>query len=345
MKNILNKILIPLCLFIMIITISNKVNAESFSSNKNSVTIGENFTITISGINGKVTVSSNDKVSLSKTGTMWVTGSIAISGTAKKEGTGTITIKLVDATNTGANPKDLSGTTKNINITVKKKEEEKQEQTSSNQSKPSTTNNTQNSNKKTNNTNNKTNQTKKTETKKETTVVETKEKEEATPEWGIASIILTAIKDNGEKTNIELDKKFDINVYDYSCTVDSDVRTIQLQPEAYEYNDFITITGLDKDLQEGENIVSLKLAKNGQKELNYIIKVNKTKQEEAEVLKEEPEVLAATLPCSEITSQICLPIWGFVLIELITILVTICVTILFLKKVVLNKNIKKEQEG
>lgn len=331
MRKILNKMLILLCLFFMTITISNKVNAESLSSNKNTVNIGESFTITISGINGKVTVSANDKVGLSNAGTMWVTGQTTISGTAKQEGTGTVTIKLVDATTTGANPKDLSGTTKNINMTVKKKEEVKQETPATPNKTTSTTtsNKTQTNNNKTNTTTNKNN---KTETKKETPVVETKEEEEATPLWGISEVKLVGVKENEEKIDLELDKKFDINTYEYSCNVSNEIKKIDIQKEAYEYNEFVTINGNQGDLKEGENIITLKLAKEGQNELVYTIKVNKEEKPEEAVIT-NTDIVEENKQATE--KMITMPIWSFIVLEILLVIAASSITFA-VTRIVLN---------
>lgn len=320
MRKILNKILILVCLFFITITLSNKVNAESFSANKSTVNIGENFTVTISGINGKVTVSGNDKVSLSNSGTMWVTGQTTIQATATKEGTGTVTIKLVDATTTGANPKDLSGTTKSVNIAIKKKEEVKQETpVTTNKTTPTTnSNNTQNNNKKANNSSNK---TAKTETKKEVTpVVETKEQEEATPQFGINSLKLIGITELEERVDLNLDKEFNINTYEYSCNIPSNIKKIEIQKDATPYNDFIKINGLEEELKAGENVITLKMVKEGENELTYTIKINKE------------ETKDVTAPIEEETRKekqpimVSMPLGWFIVLQIAILAVEVVVT-------------------
>lgn len=333
MKKIVNKILLSICLFCITIALSNQVKAESFSSNKSSVTVGESFTITISGINGKVTISSNDKVSLSNKGTVWVTGSMTITGTAKSVGTGTVTVKFNDATTTGANPKDLSGQSRSVNVTVKEKEQEKPKTETPTQTTTKKPTNTQTSNK--TNTTTKNNNTKKNEQNKtKTEIVATEEKEEATPLWGINEVKLIGVKENGEKVDLQLDKTFNITTYDYLCNVSSDIKRIEVQKEAYEYNDFVKITGIEEDLKDGENIITLKLAKEGQKELIYTIKVNKEAkpqeiQTSTEVIEEEKEEKTDT--------YVCIKLWKFILLEIVIVAIAVIITFLITKKVICDK--------
>lgn len=330
MKNKIHKIWAGLFTLFIIMVLSTQVKAESFSANKSSVTVGDSFTVTISGINGKVTVSSNDKVSLSSKGTMFVEGSMTITGTAKSLGTGTVTVNLIDVTTTGANPKELTGT-RNINVTIKEKEVQKPATTTpttSTQNKPTTSTTKKTETTKTT--------TKKTETK---TVTPTQEKEEATPQWGIYAVKLTGIKENEEKIDIELDKQFNINTYEYSCNVASDVKKIEIQKEAYDYNEFVTINGLEEDLKTGENIITLKLSKEGQQELTYTIKVNKEEKQE-----EEPtEAVNAEVVTEETKEEkqpiiVSMPLWCFIILELLIIVATATGTFFVMTKIISKKN-------
>lgn len=319
-----SKLLVSVIILFTIITMSVRVNAQSFSSNKKTVTVGESFSVTISGVNGQVKISSNDKVNLSTSGIIFIHGSQTITGTAKNIGTGTINIKYLNATTSGADPIELDGKQNSVSVTIKEKEVAKAPA-------PTTPSQTQAS------TNNKT--TKKKETsKKETTkketekavtkeITPTQEKEEATPEWGISEVKLVGIKSNGESIDIELDKKFDIKTYEYFCNVSSDIQKIEIKKEAYEYNNYVSISGLEEDLKDGENIITLKLSKEGQEELTYTIKVNKeaapTEQISTDINENEQKKDGI---------RVSMPLWGFILLEIIVVSLTAGITIFIMKK-------------
>lgn len=334
MKKLLNRILVSICLFCLTIFISNVVKAESVSSSKSSVTVGESFTVTISGVNGKAVISSNDKVSLSVKGTQWIYGSLTITGQTKSVGTATVTISFIDATTKGKGARDISNTSKRVSVTVKEKEQPKPTNPTT-QPTPTTTKPqpTKTTTKKTT--------TKKTETKKQdekkTEITPTEEKEEATPEWGIADVKLVGIKENGEKVEIELDKQFNINTYDYTCNVTADIKKIEVNKEAYEYNEFVTISGVEEELKPGENIITLKLSKEGQNDLIYTIKVNKEEQTE-EVNAEVLDVLAER---KDEKTMINMPIWAFILMEIAIIAATAGISVIVTKEVISKKSINK----
>ena len=131
MKRIKNLSLIVI-IFIIGILINTNVYAAGIgmSVNKSSAYVGDSFSVTISGINGKVKISGNSNVSLSTSGTQWVEGSMTITGTTKSEGTGTITVTPIDASTTGADPVEVTtGASKNIKITKKVEQTPQQPQT------------------------------------------------------------------------------------------------------------------------------------------------------------------------------------------------------------------------
>lgn len=335
MKSILFKILIIICL--IFVAFYTNVQAATFGlkASKTEVTVGESFNVTISGIYGKVTISGSN-TSISPSGSQFVDGSLTLTCNTNKEGTAKVTVTAHEAATTGANPQEVSET-KSVTVNVKAKPIVEQP-------KPPAPTNTQTSNK--TNTSNKptttkktTTTTKKTETKKETPVVETKEEEEATPLWGISEVKLIGVKENDEKIDLELDKKFDINTYEYLCNVSNDVKRIEVQKEAYEYNEFVTITGIEEDLKDGENIITLKLSKEGQNELLYTIKVNKeAKQEEiqsvsAEVIENKDEKKNASIS---------MPVWSFILLEFAIVIITAVITFFVTKKIILSKDKTKK---
>ena len=233
MKRIKN-LSLTVIIFIIGILINTNVYAAGIgmSVNKSSAYVGDSFSVTISGINGKVKISGNSNVSLSTSGTQWVEGSMTITGTTKSEGTGTITVTPIDASTTGADPVEVTtGASKNIKITKKVEQTPQQPQTP-----PTTTNKTTN-----------------TDKKDKEKVVETKEKEEATPELGIHSLKLIGVKENGEEIEISLDKEFNIKTFEYACDVTNDIKTLKIEKEAYEYNDIVKISGLDEELKISSN--------------------------------------------------------------------------------------------
>lgn len=305
MKRIKNLSLIVI-IFIIGILINTNVYAAGIgmSVNKSSAYVGDSFSVTISGINGKVKISGNSNVSLSTSGTQWVEGSMTITGTTKSEGTGTITVTPIDASTTGADPVEVTtGASKNIKITKKVEQTPQQPQTP-----PTTTNKTTN-----------------TDKKDKEKVVETKEKEEATPELGIHSLKLIGVKENGQEIEISLDKEFNIKTFEYACDVTNDIKTLKIEKEAYEYNDIVKISGLDEELKIGENVVTLKLSNKG-KEVVYTIKI--TKQEKIET--DETNLISAE---PEKTKEIIvsIPLVWFIILEIAIVVVSVTVTILVLK--------------
>lgn len=167
---------------------------------------------------------------------------------------------------------------------------------------------------------------KKTEKAKEK-VVETKEKEEATPELGIHSLKLIGVRENGEEVEIVLDKEFNIKTFDYTCDVANDIKTLKIEKEAYEYNDLVQISGLDEELKVGENTITLKLASNG-KEVTYTIKV--TKEEKVDV--DETNLVSAQ-PEERKEIVVSIPLMWFIVLELVIVALSVAVTIIVMNYV------------
>lgn len=333
MKIKLKNIIIAMIVFIMTVVIHTNVNAAGIGMkiNKSSAYVGDTFSVTISGINGKVKISGNSNISLSTSGTQWVEGSMTITGTTKSVGTGTITVTPIDVSTTGANPEEVTtGNSKSITISEKPAQPEQTPQ------KPTQTTPT----------NNKTT-TKKTENKKtETPVVETKEKEEASSEFGIHLLKLIGVKETKEEVEITLDKAFDIKTFEYTCNIANDIKTIRIEKEAYEYNDLVQISGLEEELKVGENNVTLKLAKDG-KEVSYQIKITK---EEAK--NEETEATNAIVeqPQQKETMMVSMPLIWFILLEIVIVALSVGTTIIVMNHIKKNpyqkedKKQKKEKE-
>lgn len=122
MKGKFKKITFSIIGGIILLLFSPRVSATSagLSINKSSVYIGDTFTVTISGINGRVKVSSSTNVTLSATGSQFVDGSVSITGTAKSVGNATITVTPEDATTSSADPVEIDApSSRSINVIEK----------------------------------------------------------------------------------------------------------------------------------------------------------------------------------------------------------------------------------
>lgn len=284
MKNKLVKLWV-LASMVSLIVFHTKVEAATFglSASKKEVTVGESFNVTISGIYGKATISGKN-VQLSTNGSQFVDGSLTITATTKSVGNATVTVTVSEAATTGKDPQEVSGT-KSVSVVVK----EKQAKPVTQPAKQTTTTTATTQNNKNTTTKKATQNTKKTETKK-TQVVEVKEKEEASSEFGIHNLKVIGVKENGEEMELTLDKPFNIKTLEYTSQAENDIKTVKFEKEAYEYNDLVQILGLDEGLKEGENVITLKLQKD-EKEISYLIKIVKeAKKEEAEPTNTEPVV-------------------------------------------------------
>lgn len=307
MKKIKNSTIFAIILTILVIGIHTNIHAAGMgmSINKSSAYVGDSFSITISGINGKVSISGNSNVSLSTSGTKWVEGSMTITGTAKSVGTGTITVTPIDASTTGADPVEV---TKAVSKSITIKEKEKMVETSPAQTTTSTTATSKNTTSTTNNT--------KTAAK---TKVETKVEDD----FYISAITLKGIKENGEQVEIGLSPEFNKDTYEYTCNIAADIQKIDLQKDAGDYTNSIVVTGLD-ELTEGENTIKLLLAAEDHESKTYTIKVIK---EAKEVIENEPEPeqeenIENNKEKAE-TKMISMPVYLFIIMQIIIIVVEV----------------------
>ena len=287
------------------------------SINKSSAYVGDTFSVTISGINGKVSISGNSNVSLSESGTKWVEGSMTITGTAKSVGTGTITVTPLDASTTGADPVEVTAATSK-SITIKEKEAEPQPQPT--QTPTTTTKNT------TSNT--------KTTTKTETKAAETKRQQE--DDFYIFSITLKGIKEDGEQINLDLSPEFNQDTYEYTCSIASDIQKIDLQKDAGDYTNSVIVTGLD-ELAEGENIIKLLLAAEDHESKTYTIKVIKEESKEAIAdVPNQEENINNNKEKTE-TKMISMPLYAFIIMQIIIVAIEIIVICFIPWKKILKK--------
>lgn len=319
MRKIKNSTIFVIIFTILVIGIHTNTYAAGIgmSINKSSAYVGDTFSVTISGINGKVSISGNSNVSLSTSGTKWVEGSMTITGTAKSVGTGTITITPIDASTTGADPVEVTKAVSK-SITIKEKEAEPQPT----QTPSATTKNTTS--------------TTKTTTKTETKVAETEKQQE--DDFYIVAITLKGIKENGEQAEIELSPEFNKDTYEYTCNITSDIQKIDLQKDAGDYTDSVIVTGLD-ELAEGENIIKLLLSAEDHESKTYTIKVIKeeSKVEIADVSEQEENINSNKEKVK--TKMISMPLYLFIIMQIIIIVIEIIV-IYFIpwKKIIKKKN-------
>lgn len=269
------------------------------SINKSSAYVGDTFSVTISGINGKVSINGNSNVSLSESGTKWVEGSMTITGTAKSVGTGIITITPIDASTTGADPVEVTAPTSK-SITIKEKEVEPEPQPTTPQT-PSTAT-TKN-------------------TTKTTTKTETKQQED---NFYIFSVTLKGEKEDGEQISLELSPEFNKDTYEYTCNIASDIQKIDVQKDAGNYTDSVIVTGAD-ELVEGENIIKLLLAAEDHESKIYTIKVIKEESKEAIVdVPKQEENMNSNKEKAEI-KMISMPLYAFIIMQIIIVVIEIIV--------------------
>lgn len=302
-NKIIGIIAITFCLLILFHTKAYAANI-GMSISKSSAYVGDTFTVTISGINGKVNITGNSNITLDKTGSHFVEGSMTISGTTKSVGTGKITVTPVDVTTTAAEPEQITAAASR-SITIKEKEVEKPKETTSTTTKQETT---------------KTTTTKKNETKKE----EVKQEEKKEVNFYISTMSLKGINENEEQIDITLSPEFNKDTYEYTCNVPADVNKIQIEKDAGEFNDFLTVTGLEEELKEGENVITIKLEKEGQETKTYTIKVIK-EAKVVETVENLDENIQETKQEEKTIPMISMPVWQFILIQIAIIIAEVIV--------------------
>ncbi len=310
MKKKQFKIIIT-CIISLVLIGCMKVYAASMgmSINKSSGYIGDTFTVTISGINGRVNITSNSNVSLNITGSQWVDGSLTITGTAKGVGTGTITVTPVDASTTAAEPEEVTKA-ETRSITIKEKEPEPSTPTNPTPTTP-TPSQTTTTPKKTN-----------TNTNKTTTPKTEEPKEEKQDDFYINKVVLTGVKENDEKVDISLSPEFQKDIYEYTCHVGAEIQKLELEKEAGDYTNSIIVTGLE-ELKEGENSITLQLAAENHEAKTYTIKVTKEAQKTIENIVPVGENVSKT-GIAEIKT-ISMPLWVFIVMQILIIIIEVLI--------------------
>lgn len=316
MKNLKCKVLFILFLAISIAILSYKITyaaSMNMSISKTSGYVGDTFSVTISGVNGRVYISSNSNISINKSGSQFVDGSLTITGTAKSVGTGTITVTPEDVTTTAAEPEEVTATASR-SITIKEKEIEnpKPETTTKQQpvSKPTTTKSSQ------------VKTSKKNDSQKENT--------KKSEDFYITKLVLNGVNENDQYVEIEMTPEFNKDIYEYECRIASDIKKIEIEKDAGEFTDSIVITGLD-EIKEGENIIKVELVEEGYETRTYTIKVIKEKQENNEGEKEQ-----ADLKEEKTTTIVSMPL--YVLIIMATLIIIIEAVLMW----ILDKRLKNK---
>lgn len=335
-----------LCIFIMIM-IGKQVKAESISTTSSlELKEGETKTIQIKGnkVTGNLTAKSSDSsiasVSLGSQG--WIEdNTITATITAKREGN--VTIKIYSTKSGGASSVVSSVTAEDVDVstTCTVKVTSKQEiapEVPSNVNKENETkggtvseggNNNGTSNAEKTNTGTSASTTSKTsgdstktvtkahETKK---VEETKEKEEATPQFGLNSLILKGIKVLGEEVEIGYSPTFGISTYEYNVEVENDVKEINAILDAGIYQENVKVEK-PEELKVGENTITIKMQKEGQNDVIYTIKVNKKEQETVETSAEVEEKEEKRKEKKEFMIE--MPIMYFILLQAAIIIIEV----------------------
>lgn len=338
MKKINNKkILVFIGIFFTLLLIMQvKSYAGSFSiscSPSGTVEPGSQVTISITGNNatGKVSITATN-ITLSSS-TVWIEDNTkTITGIAGADGT-TAKIKATATDVSDSTTGDAITGSKSTSINIKKKEVEvkpvtptKPNETPTN--KNTNTNKTTTTTKKNNNTQSSKNQTQNTQG---TVKQQENKEEEESHKIGVYYLYIEAVKENGEKEEVKLDKEFNYDVYEYNCTVNELVQKLEIQKEAYEYNDLVEIIGAD-EIKYGENIITITVKKDEQ-EVTYKINVFKEGKEEIEEVNEEINENEIQETKEKQSIIISMPLLNFIILQLgIIILETIiCVIIVKIK--------------
>ena len=339
-KKVLISILI-VSVAMIILFMPNAYGASlTISASNSNPTVGDSITITVgSGVGGKVSLSSSNPSVISVSSSMFIDYNSA-SFTAKANGVGscTITVTAVDLVSTDAEPVEITGS-KSITINVKEKQVEAPSDDNESSNGGSNGTNSENSNKENNNSGGSNlSASNKPNTNKDAVknVKETEQKEEATPQFGMNSLMLNAVNENGEKQEIAFNPTFNIDTYEYTAEIESNIVDVEVLTEAGEYNDYVKVEK-PESFNAGENIIKITMQKDDMS-LNYTIKVNKKEREET------VETVSDAVLESENKKQTLIT---FTIPQFIAVILTICLIEGLLLKLPWKKMIKacKRKKG
>ena len=286
MKKILKFSMVIVFTLLILLLLSVKSNADSvgISASVSKVEPGKTFSVTVSANNaaGDVNLSVTNG-SASETSFWLDNSSKTITITAGSAGTVTVSVRPVDVTGYTRYTDEITGEVTRKSVTAGASVSVKAEVTPPPvvTPPPSTTTTQQPaSTSSSSNTNNKNTTTTKKETKEEENIEE--------PALGISNISIKGINGDGEEEEIFLDKEFNISEYEYICQVGSNIKRIEINKDSNYYAEEIVITGLEEDLKPGENIITLRVSKDGE-EVIYTIKVIKEAEEVLGITEENNE--------------------------------------------------------
>lgn len=235
-----------LSMFLSIFISNISAASIGLSINKSSAYIGENFIVNISGINGKVTITSSNNVTLNISGTKFVDGAMSITGTTKSVGNATITVTPIDVTTTSAEPEVVSKAN-SVTISVKEKP-----QTTTPSTPPTNTNNNNNNNNKTN-----------------TNVQTNTNTQNNTAKNNNANLSVLQVNQEGLTPNFNKTKT------NYAITVGQNVDSLKVTATPEASTSKVSVTG-NTNLKNGDNKVYVTVtAQDGTRKV-YTITVTKT---------------------------------------------------------------------
>lgn len=325
------KIMLSILVLLVAIVIMGEVEAASITTSPSSISIAEGetttFTIKANNATGNIVIKSSDSsiASVSPSSSWIENNSITVTVIAKRAGTATISAysTKTEGVSSVANSEDGSSVDvkASCSITVKTKTvvppapKPEPEPTPNPGGSTGGTTSGGTTTKPSGNTSKK-----ETTTKKEEKELpeEKEEKEEATPPFGLSSLIITAVKGNEEKEEITLTPNFQMDCYEYTCNVSTEITKIEIAKDAGIYNEYITIEQ-EESLKPGENIIKIKMAKEGQEEVCYTIKVIKEEAEETVALLEENTMSKEEFKITMPIIPFMIMQLGIIVIEVITI--------------------------
>lgn len=126
----------------------------------------------------------------------------------------------------------------------------------------------------------------------ETDKMEEQETEETLP-FGISKLVVYGINENNEKEQIEISPVFDINIFEYTCSVGSNIKKIDIEKDANNYDEYLEIIGLGEELKTGENIIIFRMNKDD-KSIEYKLIINRENEETVVEDTEETETVDKT---------------------------------------------------
>lgn len=102
-------------------------------------------------------------------------------------------------------------------------------------------------------------------------------------ENGLKELNLNALLEDGTSNKIEISPDFSINTYEYTCTVPENTKSLDITAYAIDENAIVEVQGAE-DLAEGENTITITVAKEDKETVTYTIKVTKIAKQVEEIV-------------------------------------------------------------